>query len=84
MKKPDFFPDGFLYAGCLALVNGSSFYRAVVKGRAGLPEDADFEDLLYVPKRAYELACPGTGEYVDEPEKNRETFSNKEGWAGAP
>ena len=45
--------DEFLYARCVALVNGESTYRAVLNGTEKLRADIEFRPILYVPSRAW-------------------------------
>lgn len=76
-----FSPDYFLYARCVALVNGKPYYNAILKGRKKLPANMDFETILYVPQKAWERIYNEDGdEYLHEAKLNYETYSNKAGW----
>ena len=76
-----FSPDYFLYARCVALVNGKPYYNAILKGRKKLAANMDFETILYVPQKAWERIHNEDGdEYLHEAKLNYETYSNKAGW----
>lgn len=86
MEKSDYFsPDLFLYARCVALVNGSSYYNAILKGRKKLSADLDFESILYVPVKAWERLHNDDGDnYPHIPKVSYETYSNEAGWKDSP
>jgi predicted DNA-binding WGR domain protein len=70
--------DWFLYVRCCVVANGKSFYNSALKNPKEMPEDIDFEALLYVASEAVEKK---TGKDADFNIKlSYETFSNKEGW----
>ncbi|WP_276641876.1 CbrC family protein [Trichococcus flocculiformis] len=77
--------DGFLYARCMALVNGKSYYTAILKGKKKLSKDMEFESLLYVPRNAWcRLHHERDDNYPHKTELSYETFSNKKGWENTP
>ena len=45
--------EDFLYARCVALVNGESTYQAVLNGTQKLRWDIEFRPILYVPAKAW-------------------------------
>lgn len=45
--------DEFLYARCVALVNGESTYKAVLNGKQKLRWDLEFRPILSVPSKAW-------------------------------
>lgn len=70
--------DGFLYARCAVLANGKGLYEAVLEEPTEMPEDLEFESLLCLTDRAYELK---TGrEYDYSTGCSFETFSNGAAW----
>ena len=76
-----FSPDYFLYARCVALVNGKPYYNAILKGRKKLAANMDFETILYVPQKAWKRIHNKNGdEYLYETKVDYETYSNKAGW----
>ena len=78
-------PDGFLYARCTALLNGKSYYSAVLKGKKKLSVDLEFEAILYVPMSAWKRAHQqDERDYPHKTKLSFETFSNKGGWENAP
>ena len=73
--------DGFLYARCCAVANGSAFYQKVLENPSAMPKQYTFEPLLYVAEKAYRLKT-GSGDYDFLPTVSYETFSNGLGWPG--
>lgn len=73
--------DDFLYARCGVVSQGLTFYEAVVNNPAKMPKEFTFEQLLYLPERAW-LLKTGRDDYDYSPEIWSETFSNPEGWPG--
>jgi hypothetical protein len=72
-------PDEFLYARCVIVANGRDFYESVLRDPGKMLRDLEFEALLEVATRAYELK---TGEGLDyETGCSYESFSNPDGWA---
>ena len=70
--------DGFLYQRCCVVVNGREFFESVLANPKKMPQDADFEGLLYLATFAYEQK---TGEEFDySAPVNYETCSNAAGW----
>ncbi|MFI3255217.1 MAG: DUF1963 domain-containing protein [Eubacteriales bacterium] len=45
--------DGFLYARCVALINGEKYYEDVKSGKNSKVWSMEFEALLYVPENAW-------------------------------
>lgn len=86
IEKSDYFsPDEFLYARCVALINGKSYYNAILKGRRKLKADSEFESILYVPMKAWErLHNEDSDKYPHIPGLSYETYSNNEGWKNSP
>ncbi len=80
-----FSSDEFLYTRCVALINGRPYYNAILKGKKSLPKDSDYEDLLYVPMKAWARAHnESPDKYPHIPAISYEPFSNKEGWKDCP
>jgi hypothetical protein len=70
--------DGFLYARCVVIANGPSFYAQVLNDPTAMPKDLEFESLLTLAPAAYEMK---TGEEFDYSTGcSFETFSNPLGW----
>lgn len=82
IESDDYFsPDMFLYTRCVALINGKSYYDAILKGKNKLEEDTEFESLLYVPIKAWERLHNKDGEqYPHISRLSYETYSNENGW----
>lgn len=72
--------DGFLYARCVALINGAAYYQKALQG--GCPEmwSMEFESLLYVPQTAWEHKYGEEWEYPHFAPLSFETGSNTKGW----
>lgn len=51
----DFSADEFLYIRCCVVANGRDFYDSVLRKPADMPQNLDFEPLLYVAEKAYRL-----------------------------
>lgn len=80
-----FSPNAFLYARCVALINGKSYYNAILNGRQKLFADSEFESILYVPIKAWERLHNEDGDkYPYVSELSFETYSNKSGWENMP
>lgn len=76
-----FTSDNFLYARCLAVINGGKFYNDVLDGKISLDSEELFECILYVAQDAWaEKYKKDVEEYPHTPKKNYETYSNKKGW----
>ncbi len=70
--------DDFLYLRCCALLNGKKYYDTALKNPAKMPTNLEFEALLYLAPKAWELK---TGEEFDYLTKlSFESFTNKAGW----
>ncbi|WP_378145041.1 DUF4240 domain-containing protein [Cnuibacter sp. UC19_7] len=71
-------PDDFLYVRCAALTSGPERFEEILESPSTMPQDVEFEALLYVASEAFEMA---TGEdYSHIPSTPIETFSNSLGW----
>jgi hypothetical protein len=46
--------DGFLYARCVVVANGSESYDAVLADPREMPKDREFECLLYIAPNAFD------------------------------
>lgn len=76
-----FSEDLFLYQRCVALINGSKYYKKILTGKENLDPDKEFESILYVPHRAWgkkHEADPG--DYPHFPSISYETGSNENLW----
>ena len=70
--------DWFLYVRCCVVANGLAFYETALKDPSKMPEDLEFESLLYVARTAHERK---TGESLESTTSvSFETFSNEAGW----
>jgi hypothetical protein len=70
--------DDFLYARCVIVANGKSFFERALVHPHDLPQDMEFEALLAVAPAAYEAK---TGEEYDHVTPvSYESFSNAAGW----
>lgn len=77
----DFSADDFLYSRCAALINGKTYYNAVVNKRRKLKIDMEFETILYAPMYAWaRLHGKSVEEYSYVTEVSYESGSNTEGW----
>lgn len=73
--------DSFLYARCVALINGPDYYEKARRGRAKEMWDMEFEALLYVPSRAWaKKHHREPGGYSHFPPLSVETGSNRDAW----
>ena len=70
--------DSFLYARCLVVAKGRAFYEAVLANPSAMPNDSEFEALLYLSGLAYERRTGREFEY--DHAVSYETFANTEGW----
>lgn len=71
--------DGFLYARCAVVANGRDTYYRILAHPEQMPRDVEFEALLYLPEKAWQL-CTGKGSWDFVPSYNYETGFNEEGW----
>lgn len=70
--------DGFLYARCVVVANGSEVYSHILKNPKDFPKDMEFEALLSIGPIAYERK---TGkEYGHVTKTSYETFANESAW----
>ncbi len=73
--------DGFLYSRCVALINGPEYYEKVMSGKEKGVWDMEFESVLYVPQKAWEVKHKAeVGEYPHIAPLSYETGSNAKGW----
>ena len=70
--------DVFLYTRCAVVANGEEAFKAVLKDPTQMPDDVDFEPLLYIASDAYALKTGKPFEYL--PTFSIETYANKGGW----
>jgi hypothetical protein len=70
--------DGFLYARCVVVANGRGFYETVLRDPVQMPKDMEFESLLYLAPKAYELKTGDDFDYATG--CSYESFSNQAGW----
>lgn len=73
--------DDFLYSRCGVVANGRDFFETVLANPKRIPKEFTFEQLLYLPERAWKLKT-GKDDYSHFPEIWCETFSNPAGWPG--
>ena len=74
--------DTFLYARCVALVNGAEYYEKVKRGRIKKSVwTSEFECILYVPESAWaKKHGKNPNDYPHITAVSYETGSNTEGW----
>jgi predicted DNA-binding WGR domain protein len=77
--KEHFSVDYFLYVRCCVVANGKDYFNQVIANPTQMPEEMDFESLLYLPDEAFNKKTK-TETYDYQPKINFETFSNKAGW----
>ncbi len=77
-KELGFSADTFLYARCLAVAKGKTYYNQLLQNPNIMPTDNDFEALLSVAEKAY-LQKTGKG-YPYIPTINYESFFNQALW----
>lgn len=71
--------DYFLYARCYVVACGFAVFQEVLTDPSKMPKDSDFETLLYVAEKAYQLKT-GKSDYSYLPQKSYETYSNYTAW----
>jgi hypothetical protein len=71
--------DSFLYARCAVVANGQAFYDAVLANPSKMPNNMEFESLIYIARRAEEKKH-GHSDGI-ETQVSFETFSNRAGWS---
>lgn len=83
---PDSYKDGkhfsvdyFLYVRCCVVANGKEYYEQVLNDPTEMPEEMDFEALLYLADEAYNKKM-GTEDENLFTKLSFETYSNKKGW----
>jgi hypothetical protein len=74
--------DDFLYARCVVVANGRSFYEGVLANPSRMPKEMEFESLLYVARKAEERKV-GRTDGIDT-QVSYESFSNPAGWHPSP
>lgn len=73
--------DSFLYSRCVALINGAEYYEEVKKGKQKGVWELEFEALIYVPQKAWELKHNVSADsYPYVTKFSFETGSNNEKW----
>lgn len=74
--------DDFLYQRCVVVANGKELFDVALRDPTQMPQNLEFESLLYVPHHAFERK---TGEEYDHSTPvSYESFENKTGWAPTP
>jgi hypothetical protein len=73
--------DLFLYICCCVVANGRRFYETVLKNPKQMPQDLDYEPLLYLTYAA--ASEMGMEDYRHRTKLSYETFSNEEAWKDA-
>ena len=71
--------DYFLYARSYVVACGFAVFQEVLTDPSKMPKDSDFEALLYVAEKAYQLKT-GKSDYSYFPQKSYETYSNYIAW----
>jgi len=72
--------DWFLYVRCYVVARGQAFYNEVLNNPKKMPEDSEFEEMLYMANAAYKRR-----KHKDlnrETLLDYETYSNQDGWSG--
>lgn len=79
-KENEYFSsDMFLYVRACVVANGKETYEFVLANPTEMPKDIDFEDILFLAEKAYNLKT-GKNDFNYIPKKSFETFSNQQGW----
>ena len=79
-SETEFFStDYFLYVRCCVVANGKEYYESVLADPTQMPEEMDFEALLYLADEAYNKKLKTEGEFI-ETKLSFETYSNVEKW----
>ncbi len=76
-----FFPGEFLGWRCSCVAGGKDCYAGALAGSSALPAGARFEELMFVPMKAWARkygADPAN--YPHEPRPDFQTFDNAAGW----
>jgi hypothetical protein len=76
-NEPDNFisVDSFLYARCATIAEGKLHYKTVLNDASKMPNDIEFEPLLFLADRAFKLKTRKDFNY--RPVFNYETHANK-------
>jgi hypothetical protein len=74
--------DAFLYARCVVVANGRSFYEGVLRDPWRMPADLEFEALLSVAPMAWQRRTGHEADFLTA--VSYETFANASGWPPAP
>jgi hypothetical protein len=70
--------DDFLYSRCVMIVNGRQAYEDAVRDPTLMPQESEFEAVLYLAVNAHRIK---TGEDLDvSTPVSYESFSNTAGW----
>lgn len=72
--------DDFLYSRCVVVANGKELFNEVLGNPKEMPQEMEFESLLYLSEGAYEEL---TGEELSKKHSTKfsyESGSNKAGW----
>ncbi len=77
-KHNYFSVDIFLYIRCCVVANGKQFYENVLQNPKLMPKEIDFEPLLNVASKAYQLK--NQAEIPILTRVSYETFSNQNAW----
>lgn len=73
--------DSFLYSRCVALTNGTEYYKKVKAGRIKKLWTMEFEAILSVPSSAWGIKYnKDPADYPHSTPLSYETGSNKKGW----
>jgi Protein of unknown function (DUF4240) len=72
----NFSADEFLYIRCCVVANGKDFYESVLRKPADMPQNLDFEPLLYVAEKAYRLKT-GKDDWAYVSSVDRQDFLSK-------
>lgn len=73
--------DEFLYARCVAIVNGKDYYENIKNHTEIMDPDLEFEAILYVPPIAWAVKHDGdVEEYPHNTKYSFETGSNTKQW----
>jgi hypothetical protein len=71
--------DDFLYSRCVVVANGRGLYESVLETPAEMPQEMEFESLLYLAANAFEEKTGDSYEHVTP--VDHESFQNEAGWA---
>ncbi|MEM7184967.1 MAG: DUF4240 domain-containing protein [Spirochaetota bacterium] len=79
-KDDDYFSnDVFLYSRCYIVACGQEYYYQVLQNPATIVKDKEFDPLLYISQKAYEIKT-SRDDFSLLTRFSYETYSNKEGW----